>query len=79
MTVCPSCAATKSFTLPGAAFCRWFPPIKCGARLNLAAYELGAPLAVPLAPFCAAPAMLFVGIPMHKWRLAREEGKVGSR
>ena len=39
MTVCPSCAFTKSFTeLEGAASKR-LPPIKCEGRLNLAEYE----------------------------------------
>lgn len=65
MTVCPSWAATKSFTLPGAATPRWLPPMKCGARLCFAAHELGAPLAEPLTAFFCAPAILSVGIPMQ--------------
>jgi hypothetical protein len=52
MTVWPSWAATKSLTLPGDAAPRWFPPMKCGARLYLAAEELGLPLAEPLVPLC---------------------------
>lgn len=75
MTVWPSWAATKSFTLPGAAVLRWLPPMKCGARLCFAAHELGAPLAVPLAPFLEAPAILSVGSPMHGVWWRREGGR----
>lgn len=59
ITVWPSWLATKSFTLLGEAWPRWFPPIKCSPMFFLAAHEEGVPLA--WAPESAERPIVVVG------------------